>query len=237
MNESKKSLTVVMPALNEESNIVATIQKTLEAFKSFNIDGELIIVNDGSSDRTNVLARRFLPEVILLEHKEPQGIGASFWHGAENATKEAVVMIPGDGENGPSEIIKYLELLKHVDMVVPYVINKEVRSLARNLLSACFIFFVNMTFGLRLNYTNGTVVYKLKVLKGLAHSEKGFFYQTEALVKAIRKGYTFAETPYKLNKRKEGTSKAISFPVLKDTICGYLRLSKEIFFTSARRKR
>jgi len=240
MSKKWSSLTVVVPALNEEKNIEGVIDKTVEAFGHFGIDGELIVINDGSLDKTSFLVNRYLSnhdaKILLIDHDVPQGIGASFWHGADNASKEAVVMIPGDGENDPSEIMKYLELMEHVDMGVPYVINKEVRPLMRNFLSACFLFIINITFGLRLNYTNGTVIYKIGVLKNITHYEKGFFYQTEALTKSIRKGYTFAEIPYKLTLRREGVSKAISLGVLKDTACGYLRLLKDIFLNRIRRK-
>ena len=58
MNKSL-SLSIVMPALNEEANIFVAINDTLQAFDSYNINGELIVVNDGSKDKTPEIIEEF----------------------------------------------------------------------------------------------------------------------------------------------------------------------------------
>lgn len=227
------SLTVVMPALNEEANIKDAVHNVLEAFGHFNIDGELIVVNDGSSDGTASLVQGYITSgdsrVRILHHGTPQGIGASFWDGVAAAGKEAVVMLPGDAENDAHEIVRYLRLIEYVDMVIPFVTNKQVRSRTRNLLSWLFLCIINMTFGLRLNYTNGTVIYKRQILLSIRHRERGFFYQVEALIKAIKKGYTFAEVPYLLSTRRSGVSTAVSRRTLKNVVRGYFALVRDIY--------
>ena len=97
---------------------------------SLDINGELICVNDGSSDKTESLIKNLIKSdarVRLINHNEPKGFGASFWHGVELAKGNAVTYIPGDNENDPWETLRYLNL--------------------------------NNTFRTRLNYTNGTVIY------------------------------------------------------------------------------
>lgn len=227
-------VTLIMPALNEEKNIAQAIANGIRSLDTFGIDGEIIVINDGSGDQTAKLVRSAMAtygdRVRLVAHEHPQGIGASFWEGVEAARGESVVLMPGDNENDPNEILRYYKLLSHVDLVIPFVYNKRVRSLFRNFLSLAYRFIINTTFLVYFNYTNGTILYRKSVLQTLTHRSRGFFFQTDILIRLVKSGYLFAEVPYRLNPRKEGLSKAVSFPSLLQVVKGYLRLVKEIYF-------
>jgi dolichol-phosphate mannosyltransferase len=236
---SDKAITVVMPALNEEQNIVAAVKATDKAFRDLNINGDIIVINDGSTDKTEELVRGLMRDnknINIINHDSPQGIGASFWDGAKNAEGDAVILIPGDDEVNPHDALRYFPLLQQVDIVIPFVCNKEVRARSRNIISSLFTLIINVTFGINLNYTNGTVIYRRSILANLAHYSGGFFYQAEALVKLIKRGYLFAEVPYYLQQRKFGTSTAISMSSFYKVAKSYLRLAGEIYFSAAYRK-
>lgn len=223
-----------MPALNEEKNIVSAIKNTLIALEEFGISGEIVIVNDGSSDKTKQLVNELIrtdKRIRMLSHNTPKGIGASFWDGVDNARGASIVLIPGDNENDPLEILRYFKLLEHVDIIIPFVFNKQARSLFRNGLSFIYRFIINSTFLVNFNYTNGTILYRKSILNELDFRSTGFFFQTDILVRTVKKGYLFAEVPYRLGARKEGISKAISFPSLLQVIRGYLRLVHDFYFT------
>jgi len=224
-------ISVIMPALNEERNISAAMANTLRAFDDCSLKGELVVINDGSRDRTPDLVRELAsrdPRVKLLDHPAPRGIGASFWDGVEAAGGAAVVMLPGDNENDPWEIFRYYPLLTHVDIVIPFVFNKQARSLFRNALSFFYRFIINTSFLVNFNYTNGTVIYRRSMLRGLKHHSTGFFFQTDILVRSVKEGYLFAEVPYRLGARSSGVSKAVSFPSFLQVVKGYLRLMKDM---------
>lgn len=230
----KKDISVIMPALNEKKNIVAALINTLNAFKDFNINGEIIVINDGSKDDTEQLVNGVMQEkknVCMIKHSSPQGVGASFWEGVDNSNADIIVLLPGDNENDPWEILRYYNLLEHVDIVIPFVFNKEVRSIFRNALSFAYRFIINSTFLVNFNYTNGTVLYRRSILKELDFRSMGFFFQTDVLVRAVKKGYLFAEVPYRLGLRKDGVSKAVTFPSLFKVVKGYLRLVRDFYFT------
>ncbi len=236
--ENKMSLSVIMTALNEEENILAAIDSTLNSFEVFSINGEIVVVNDGSTDQTRELVKEAIKEnkhIRLIEHKAPQGIGASFWDGVDNAHGEIVVLLPGDNENNPVEILRYCKLLEHVDIVIPFVFNKEVRPFLRNILSFIYRFIINATFLVNFNYTNGTILYRKIVLRKLKYRSNGFFFQTDILIRLIKRNYLFAEVPYKLSKRETGKSKAISFPSFLQVIKGYLQLLKDHYFVKKSR--
>ena len=56
--------------------------------------------------------------------------------------------------------------------------------------------------------------------------------QTDILIRTVKRGYLFAEVPYRLNLRSHGVSKAVSFPSLMTVIRGYIRLVRDIYFHS-----
>jgi hypothetical protein len=132
--------------------------------------------------------------------------------------------LPGDGENEPGEVIKYISLLEHVDIIVPFVINKDARSRTRQFISGIFLKVINLSFGTNFNYTNGNVIYKRHIFNSVKQESQGFFFQTECLIKATWLGFTFAEVPIRIRGRLKGRSKAISFKSLRVLLWEYLRL-------------
>lgn len=227
-------VTIIMPALNEEKNIASAIDDTLAAFKEYNINGEVLVINDGSTDSTPELIKRKMEElpakVRMLTHTRPQGIGSSFWDGVDDARGDVVCMLPGDNENLPGEILRYARFLEDVDLVIPFVFNREVRSRLRNFMSRNYLRVINCTFWTSLNYTTGTVLYKRSLLKEIPTRRMGFFFQTDILIRLVKHGYLYAEVPYRLRGRKGGKSKAVRLRSVGDIIMGYTKLIFDIYF-------
>lgn len=225
-------ISAIMPALNEESCLDASIANVLDGFRRHGIRGELLIVNDGSSDRTGSVAEKWASRhdcIRVIHHDRPFGIGGSFWDGVHHARGEIVAMIPGDGENDAGEILRYLPLLEHVDIVVPFVFNPGVRPWRRRLLSFAYHQIIYVTTAYSLNYLNGTVMYRKAIFEGITLKSRGFFYQTELLIKTIGRHYLYAEVPYALKKRHGGRSKATTVRSLLSVISGYLGTLRDVY--------
>jgi len=90
-------LTVVIPAKNEEQRLPATIINLSHALKSLGIDYEVIVVNDGSTDKTAYLAQTLGAQVI--SNSKSLGIAASFRLGAKQSNGEVVMLCPADIED------------------------------------------------------------------------------------------------------------------------------------------
>ncbi len=230
-------ITAIMPALNEETCLTASINNVLEGFRRHNLRGELLIVNDGSSDRTGALADEWggrYDFIHVLHHDKPYGIGGSFWDGVQHARGEVVTMIPGDGENDAAEIFRYLNLMNEVDIVVPFVYNPGVRPWRRRLLSFVYHQIIYFTTAYSLNYLNGTVMYRRSIFEGITLKSNGFFYQTELLIKTIGRHYLYAEVPYALKKRDGGKSKATTLKSLFSVVSGYLGTLRDVYALRSR---
>jgi dolichol-phosphate mannosyltransferase len=220
-------ISIIVPALNEEENIASVINSCLRAIAESGLTGEIIAVDDGSRDSTAGIIKGFLGRgdpVGMISHARPQGVGACFWDGVSRASGRAVVFIPGDGENDPREILRYYARLKDVDMVIPYALNKHARTRRRQILSRVFRYAVNALFAIRLNYTNGTVLYRKAVLEEAKNRETGFFFQADILIRLLKKRHSFAEVPYRIGFRKKGKSKLASFQALLQVVIAISRL-------------
>lgn len=233
-------LSVIIPCLNEEKNIEKVIKLTLDAILEFKINSEIIIIDDGSTDKTlkkiQIYANRYT-EIRLVKHKKNLGIGTSFSHGVKIAKGQYITMIPGDNENSLIENLRYFFLRKDVDIIIPFVVNKNMRSKSRRFISAIYNFIINVSFGVSLNYTNGTVIYNKKLLEFIELRSTGFFFQTELLIKLIRCGFLYAEVPQMLAERQYGKSKALTLRSLARLVRSYLYLVNEIHIKRATGRR
>ena len=221
------SLSVIVPGLNEEQNIRAAMEDLLKVLRSALPDWEIILINDGSTDRTGAIMEEFARKeagIRVIHHALPMGIGYSMLEGIRTASKTVVTWVPADGENDPNELLKYLPLIEHVDIVIPFVINKRVRPLHRRILSAMYLSVINVTFRTRFNYTNGNIIYRKAVFDTVHPRSNGFLVHAECLVRAIRAGFTFAEVPVSLRRRSEGDSKALLLKSFTSVVREYLVL-------------
>src|SRR4051794_11625766 len=107
--KKKPTLTVVMPALNEEANLAAAVQTTLTAIRDRVDDYEIIVVNDGSSDRTGAVADGIAkenPHVRVIHNPRPRNLGGIYRQAIAAARFEYIVMVPGDNESSlPSLVV------------------------------------------------------------------------------------------------------------------------------------
>ena len=224
-------ISIVVPCFNEEANINLVLDELIIDLKSLKYQAEIIVINDGSTDDTYKIVNNYNSQYIkLINHTKNQGFGAAFWSGVNKSSGDYVIMVPGDGEARFRNIIYALQLIDHVDLIIPFFMNKNKRNFFRRLISFLFTKVINLTFGLSLNYTNGTIIYPKKELIKINSKSKGFLFQVEILVKLIKSGLIYAEVPVKLNSRISGKSKAIKFKTFINVCFDYLVLINDIYF-------
>ncbi|NPA82143.1 MAG: glycosyltransferase family 2 protein [Epsilonproteobacteria bacterium] len=113
-----KEISVVIPAHNEEGNIEKLVEKTEKMFKDYDIGGEIIVVDDKSSDNTlqNLLKLKAkAPHLKVLSHEKNCGQSRALLTGIKNASYEIIATMDGDGQNDPFDIPKLLEALEKGD--------------------------------------------------------------------------------------------------------------------------
>ena len=227
-------LSIILTALNEEEHLRLCFKSIFQALETYKIDAEILAVDDGSTDETLAIIQEFASKddrIRIIHHDVPHGVGASFWEAVDNVRGEVVCQFPADNETNPWDTFRCFDVIKYVDMVIPFICNPECRSFYRSFLSDFFRFIVNTTFFTNFNYTNGSILYRVEVLRDLDYRDNGFFYQTDILIRQSKKGYLFAEVPFRVDKRILGQSKAVSIASFLIVAKAYLRLVKDFYFT------
>lgn len=223
----KYQISIIMPALNEGMNLSKAIDDVKNAFTTLGLRGEIIVVNDGSTDDAEAVVMKKMAEcdyISMIKHDRPMGVGSSYWDGVKKANGELITWMPGDGESNCFDALRYFGLSEHVDIIVPFVFNSDVRSWKRNLVSKLYKGIINLSFGTLLNYMNGATIYRKCVLDDIELETKGFFFQVELLIKSIKRGYLYAEVPCALSRRLSGKSKAISLKSLISVARAYFKM-------------
>lgn len=117
---AKLSLSLVLPCFNEELNIERTIREVQDWFKTDNIDGQIIVTNDGSKDGSLNLLRRLqaeMPNLQVVNHEKNQGYGAAIRSGCDKAEKPWIAFMDSDGQFRASDIMRLVPLTASADYV------------------------------------------------------------------------------------------------------------------------
>jgi dolichol-phosphate mannosyltransferase len=209
-----RTLSVVIPAYNEATNIVQTLDHVHRALADLDVDAEILVVDDGSTDGTGTLVLQVadrVPSVRLLRHASNRGFGAAYRTGVDLASRAHIVMVHGDNAWSAETLHELFGHVGTADIVVGYTRRMwHSRTLVRTALSKTFTWLVNGITGNRLRYYNGLQIHRADVLKALSIESHGFGFQAEVLVKALRQTSTYLEIPMDLTERRGGESKAFN---------------------------
>lgn len=227
------SITVIVPAYNEEPNLAQTVNDIVPILEKEFHDFEILIFNDCSTDRTGAIADELAgkhKKVKVIHNPTNMNLGYNYKKGVELATKDYVIMVPGDSETTNDSFHVMFEMLGKADIVIPHTINTEVRTMSRRILSRAYTALMNVLFGLRLKYFNGTVIHKRTVIQSIKIETDSFAYQAEALIKLIKKGHTYAEVGMWLKERGGGESKALRLKNITRVLKAIAQLFRQIHF-------
>jgi len=209
-----KSISVFIPALDEEENIKESVENVLWVLKKTVKDWEIIIIDDGSSDRTGEICRKLNQEdkrIKTIRHSKNQGLGKSFISAINQATKKYMTVFPGDNDMARKSLYELVIDKSHKDIIFSYPAGSSNRSFIRNLLSKTFVKLMNWLFNLNIKYYNGPFIVELKKLRELPLISKDYLIYAELKIRLIKNGVTYKETEFMHVGRKHGRSKAVSF--------------------------
>jgi putative flippase GtrA len=125
---SSHSISVVLPAYNEEQVIANTVFTVLHVLNAWRLDFEVLVVNDGSTDRTGEIVASLAgahSRVRLITHPTNEGYGASLVSGFAAATKELTFFMDADGQFDIRDLQKFFPLIDRYDAVIGYRIDRQ----------------------------------------------------------------------------------------------------------------
>jgi glycosyltransferase involved in cell wall biosynthesis len=219
------SLSVFFPCYNEEANVERTTRAAFQALARITDDYEVIIVDDGSKDRTGEIADRLAQEhpCVRAVHNRPNlGYGGALQRGFREARKPWVFYTDGDGQFDFEEIEKLLPLLDRYDIVSAYRINRQDPWL-RKLYAFAWTSLVNLVFGLWLRDIDCAFkIYPRRLFEEIEMRSMGALIDTEVLARAKRLGYRIGQVGVHHYPRVAGTQTGANLRVI-------LRAFKELF--------
>ena len=223
MDISQKTVgvTVFVPAHNEEGNIPLLIEKIAQAFKNHGVDGEIVLVDDGSNDgtlREAEEARERYPFLRIFTHRRKLGQTEAMKTGFANARGERIVFLCADLESDPEEDIPQLlgKLDQGFDMVVGW---RQGRSGSKVPASWVANLVCRWLFDVNVHDMNWVKAFSREVMEelNLRSDWHRFIY-----LLAAAKGYRVAEVPTNYYPRKRGHSQVRMVPH-PDFLFGYRR--------------
>lgn len=219
------SLTVFFPCYNEEANVERTTQAALAACRRIADDFEVIIVNDGSKDKTGEIADRLAAEhaqVRAVHNKPNLGYGGALQRGYREATKDWVFYTDGDGQFDFEEIDRLLPLLGEYDAVSAYRLNRQ-DSLVRKVNAFCWTVLVNLVFGMRIRDIDCAFkIFPRRLFDRIELKSMGALIDAEVLARAKRLGCRVGQVGVHHYPRTVGEQSGANLRVI-------LRAFKELF--------
>ena len=201
-------ISVVLPAFNLGSVIAANIRRTVTALEEVGQPFEVIVVDDGSSDRTLTEAKRVADDdtrVVVVSHRHNQGKGQALITGSEASSGKVVVFLDGDLDLPPEQLGRLLPLLADADVVVgakKTAMGAGGYPRLRRILSRIYAVVTCRLVGLPVTESQtGLKLFRRDVLDKVLPEVRirGYAIDLEILARAHRGGFRLVEAPVELD--------------------------------------
>ncbi len=223
---SKPKIIAAIPAFNEEKYIGTVVLKTRQ------YAGEVIVVDDGSTDQTASVAK--LAGATVIQHKQNKGYGASIQMLLAEAKKrepDILVLLDADSQHNPDEIPQLIKPISEgFDLVIGSRAQQSVNiPRYRRIGQRAISFFSAILSGKKLSDSeSGFRVFSKKAVVSLEVRENGMSVSAETIADATRKGLKITESPISIRYTKDGST-------LNPVVHGFEVLGRIIVMISERR--
>lgn len=205
-------LSVFFPAYNEEANLENTVSKAVAVLDKIADKWEILIVNDGSKDKTLEVAQKLAKKearIRVINHQVNKGYGASLKSGFYNSKYDWIAFTDSDGQFDFSEIGNLIEKrrLTRSDLVIGYYLDRKVSNWVK-FTSRVWEITVSVLFGLKVKDIDcGFKLIARKVVTKIPklEAERGAFISSELLIKAKKAGFKIAEVGVHHYPRQAGS--------------------------------
>jgi len=212
-------LSLFFPAYNEEGNIKNTVEKAIPVLKNVASKYELLIVDDGSKDKTGEIADKLAEEysfIRVVHHHPNQGYGAALKSGFYNSKQEWIVFTDSDGQFDFSEVTRLIEKSGEADIVAGYRINRQ-DPLMRKIFGFGWTFLSRLLLDVGVRDVDCAFkLVKKKVIDTIPplQSTRGGMISPELLGRAKKAGFKIVEVGVHHYPRKEGKQTGANLKVI-----------------------
>jgi glycosyltransferase involved in cell wall biosynthesis len=197
----KPYVSIIIPAFNEADSIGNLLHQVRAAMKDLRGAYEILVVSDGSADKTAELARA--AGATVLEHPYNIGNGAAMKTGIRHARGELLVTMDGDGQHDPRDIPKLLAQIGPFDMVVGSRTKESDTALYRDLANSLYNMLASYISGRKIDdLTSGFRVVKAHIARQFVYLlPNTFSYPSTLTLSIVRAGYSLGYIPIRFARR------------------------------------
>ena len=206
-------ISFIVPFLNEEKFIIATVQEILKSCDLAKInDYEILLIDDCSTDDSVNLIKRFSEKndfkINLINNSKNLGFGGSIKVGIKNSSKNYLMWIPGDNAYNFKELYKIIKHVGNYDIISSKYADPNARSKFRNIFTKSYTPLLNFVFNLNLPYYCGLILCRQDIAKNINIETDSHFFQVEFWVKSflLKKGLSFQFEPLNVWDKSRGAN-------------------------------
>jgi 1,2-diacylglycerol 3-alpha-glucosyltransferase len=223
---AQRGISIILPAYNEEDNIAKAVEQAVHCVKALFQDWEVIVVNDGSQDKTGEIIDGLSEQnerVIALHHSSNQGYGAALKTGILQACQELIFFCDSDLQFHLSELVLALIWIEQYDLVIGYRAKRQ-DPWHRRLNALGWKALVRLLLGLQARDIDCAFkLFRSAVFSAIKIDAVGAMVNTDILVQAMRMGFKIKEVPVTHFPRLQGQQTGANIRVV-------LRAFKELFW-------
>jgi glycosyltransferase involved in cell wall biosynthesis len=200
-------ISVVIPAYNEENNIVPICKEVVKALNKLSVTYEIVLVDDGSNDNTfksmSTVKERY-DNIKIIKFKKNYKKSAAYMAGFKESCGNIIITMDADLQDDPSEIEKMVNLIGKYDVVIGWKENR-VDAISKTLPSKLFNWINKKLFGIDLKDNDSG----FRVIKQEAANELNLYGDLYRFIPALlaSKGYRITEISVNHRPRNSGKSK------------------------------
>ncbi len=227
------ALSLFFPMYNEEGNIDQAVASALAVLATLSAQYEVIVVDDGSRDRTGAIADRLAaanPRVRVIHHSVNRGYGAALRSGLQAASHALVILADGDNQFDLGELPVLVKALERFDVVSGYRITRR-DPLIRRLYAFLYNRLARLLFDIPVRDVNcGFKIYRRDLLQRLLPQLRstGALINVEMLARARKLGATVTEVGVHHYRRETGRPTGGNPAVILRAFRELLRLWREL---------
>jgi len=241
-DESRKGIlamiTVVILAFNEEKLLRKTADTMMQAASlAGQVPLDIIVINDGSTDRTPEIIRELEAEhpfIRSIQHAQNKGPGVGVKQAIAIAKYPRFIVTPGDNDLSLDVMTQLFLNRDKADLVLAYYTNMKERGWFRCGLSGLYTSIYQRTFNISLHYVNSPCLYLTEQLRCLDFRSNRLAYQAEFAVKILCSGGSFYQIAG-LRQNEQSPSRALSLKNLREAIDVFLNLVYEVKITDRKK--
>ena len=226
-----KSITITIPAFNEEDSIAFVVKNSLKNLPKYFNNYEIIIVDDGSTDKTGEISDRFAKKNkrIRVIHQKNNGYSSAVLTGIKAATKEYIAYVPADGQFLVADMRHCFEEIGKSDLILGYRGGRQDYTTRRVIFSYGYLLLLLFLFDIKYMDVGWVNIWRTSKLKRMKLTcSQGIFILTEILVRFKNKELKIAEAPSYYHPRLGGEAKNAKLKIVFKTFLSAIKLWCEI---------